>query len=150
MIYSAGIIPYRINAEGEMEFFVGHPGGNHWNSRNLWMFLKGQVEDNENWRTTAIREFQEETNLTLPEEVLNNLIPLGSVLQNSHKTTIAFGLYYPDIDPNNCVSNMADDGSCREIDDYQWMTYDKLKDVTHCTHIGFYEQLMSMNNAENY
>ena len=146
MNYSAGIIPYRVNDEGEMEFFVGHPGGNHWNNRYLWMFLKGGVEGDENWSQTAVREFEEETGLTLSDEMVNSLIPLGSVLQNSHKTTIAFGLHYPDIDPNSCHSNLADDGSCYEIDSYRWMTYDKLKEVTHKTHLGFYDKLISINN----
>lgn len=38
---SCGIIPFRKNESGEMEFFLGHPGGNWGNQRELWMFLKG-------------------------------------------------------------------------------------------------------------
>ncbi len=149
MIYSAGIIPYRSNDNGEMEFFVGHAGGNHVNGRSLWMFLKGHVEGDENWEETAIREFQEETNIEIPKEKLKHLIPLGQVLQNSYKTTIAFGIHYPEIDPHECHSNMAEEGGYPEIDGYQWMPYSKLKLVTHPTHIGFYEQLLAINGIRD-
>lgn len=149
MLYSAGIIPFRFNKDGEMEFFLGHPGGNHWRNRHLWMFLKGCVSGDESWQETALREFKEESKAKLPEDAISKLIPLGSVLQNTHKTTIAFGIEFGDINPEECSSNMAEDGSCYEIDAYEWMNFDKVKEVTHPTHIGFYEQLISMFN-ENY
>lgn len=150
MLYSAGIIPFRFNENGEMEFFLGHPGGNHWRSRHLWMFLKGCVSGEESWQETAIREFTEESKVEFPyDDVESKLIPLGSVLQNSRKTTIAFGLEYGDIDPKKCSSNLSEDGSCYEIDAYEWMNFDKVKEVTHPTHIGFYEQLMQMFNEYN-
>lgn len=144
MLFSAGIIPYRFNKNGEMEFFLGHPGGNHWYNGNLWMFLKGCTIGDENWKDTAWREFSEESNVTLPEELKEKLIPLGSVIQNRHKTTIAFGLEFGDIDAEKCHSNIADDGSCYEIDAYEWMNFKKVKEVTHPSHIGFYEQLIKI------
>ena len=33
MEYSSGIIPFRKNKNGEIEFFVGHPGGVGWEWR---------------------------------------------------------------------------------------------------------------------
>jgi|GEM_PF-14814 len=120
MKISCGIIPFRKNKNDELEFFLGHPGGNYKNCRNLWMFLKGAIEDNESWEDTALREFKEETGLTMDGCDSRMLIPLGSVQQNPHKVTVAFGLHYPNIDPDECVSNIADDGITPEIDKYKW------------------------------
>lgn len=141
---SCGIIPFRKNENGEMEFFLGHPGGNWGNQRELWMFLKGAVEGDETWSDTALREFKEETGLTMEDCESGMLIPLGSVQQNPHKITVAFGLHYPNIDPSKCFSNMVDDVT-PEIDRYRWMTYDEVCKYTHHTHIGFYDQLIDMD-----
>lgn len=142
MIYSAGIIPFRINGNGVMEFFLGHPGGD---KRNYWSFLKGQVKKDEKWQDAAIREFKEESGLDMGESGSNLLISLGTARQNKQKVVVAYGLYYPNIDENNCHSNMAENGLCPEIDKYKWMTYDELKNVTHKTHIYFYETLININ-----
>ena len=142
MIYSAGIIPFRINKDTEeIEFFVGHPGGHKWNTKNYWAFLKGHVEKDESWVTAAIREFKEESGLSMEECDPNMLIPLGAVQQNAHKTVIAFGLHYPDISPDECESNLTEEGF-PEIDLYRWMTFKELKDNTHPTHFNFYEQII--------
>lgn len=145
---SCGIIPFRKNENGEIEFFVGHPGGNYPNQRNLWMFLKGAVEGNETWIETALREFKEETGLAMDDCDNSMLIPLGSVQQNPHKIAVAFGLYYPNIEPTKCHSNMAN-GTIPEIDRYAWMTYDDICRYTHHTHIGFYDQIMDMEKYNN-
>ena len=63
MIYSAGIIPFRRNSKGEVEFFVGHPGGVGWQWKDYWAYLKGGVEGEETWEETALREFREESGL---------------------------------------------------------------------------------------
>lgn len=144
MIYSAGIIPFRRNNNGEIEFFVGHPGGEMWKNRNYWAFLKGGVEEGESWQDTALREFTEESGISLSSISKNNLIALGTVQQNKHKIVIAFGAYLPDIDPNECHSNMADNGENVEIDRYAWFNFDTLKNITHPTHIGFYEQIIDL------
>lgn len=142
MNVSCGIIPFR-KINGEMEFFVGHSGGDYPNQEHLWMFLKGGVEEGETWEDTALREFEEETGLSLANYSKQDLIPLGSVQQNPHKISVAFGLEYPNIEPEQCFSNIADDGK-PEIDKYRWMTYDEICRYTHHTHIGFYDQLIDM------
>lgn len=149
MVYSAGIIPFRINKDGEMEFFVGHPGGPYWEHKNYWLFLKGGVEPTETWITAAIREFKEETSLSMEDCESSMLIPLGSVIQNPHKTAIAYGLHYPNIDPNDCHSNIAPETGEPEIDKYRWMTYDELSKVTHAAHLNFYKTLIKMHEENN-
>lgn len=147
MVISCGIIPFRKNDDGELEFFVGHPGGNYPNQRDLWMFLKGSVENNESWAETALREFREETGLKMGDCDPSMLIPLGSVQQNPHKIAVAFGLNYPNIDPSECFSNLID-GITPEIDRYCWMTYEQICRFTHHTHIGFYDQLIEMERYQ--
>lgn len=142
---SAGIIPFRINDEtNDLEFFVGHPGGYGWRNRNYWAFLKGHIEDNESWQDTAIREFKEETGLTMEDCSSHMLIPLGTVQQNSNKIAVAFALHYPNIDPDKCKSNVIEDGVTPEIDKYRWISYNDIFDVTHKTHYIFYEKIKNM------
>ena len=138
MKHSAGIIPYRRNHKGDIEYFVGHPGGNKY---NYWALLKGEVEDGEDLASAAIREFKEETGLELDWLKPSNLTPLGSVIQSVHKKVTAFALNYGSIIPENCFSNMADNCNWPEIDEYRWMTFAELKDCTHPTHLCFYKLL---------
>ena len=149
MKYSAGIIPFRVNKNNEMEFFVGHPGGERWKNIDYWAFLKGGTEGDEHWVDPAIREFKEETGLSMKDCQSSYLIPLGSVLQNPRKTAIAFGLEYPNIDPNECHSNFTEDGKTPEIDRYRWMTYKELESRTHETHLIFYQKLLKRNEDYN-
>lgn len=149
MKYSAGIIPFRVNKNNEMEFFVGHPGGERWKNIDYWTFLKGGTEGNEHWIDAAIREFKEETGLSMEDCQSGYLIPLGSVLQNPRKTAIAFGLEYPNINPDKCHSNLTEDGKTPEIDRYRWMTYKELENRTHETHLIFYQKLLKRNEDYN-
>lgn len=141
MSTSCGIIPFR-EKNGKLEFFVSHPSG----AKNYWAFCKGHAEDDETWVETALREFKEETGLPMTDCDTETFIPLGSVQQNPRKNVVAFGVHYPDIDPKLCFSNMCEDGVTPENDDYRWMTFDELKNVTHKTHLTFYEELIRMYN----
>jgi predicted NUDIX family NTP pyrophosphohydrolase len=145
MKYSAGIIPFRKNDNGEMEFLLGHPGGDMWQRIDYWSFLKGGVEKNETWTDAAIREFKEESGLTMDDCDSSMLIPLGTALQNPRKTVIAYGLHYPNIDTSKCHSNMANNGINVEIDRYKWMTYKELESRTHETHLIFYKKLIDLD-----
>ncbi|NUQ80392.1 MAG: NUDIX domain-containing protein [Bacteroidetes bacterium] len=81
---SAGLLMYRVR-ERQLEVFLAHPGGPYFKNREwgVWSVPKGSVEPNEELLETAIREFQEETGLTVHT---NELIPLGSVMQRGGKT----------------------------------------------------------------
>ena len=145
MKYSAGIIPFRSNLKGELEFFFFFSCGIGWSGKNYWAYLKGGVEKDENYVSAAIREFKEESGLSMEDCKSQMLIPLGTSLQNPKKTVIAYGLHYPNIDPSKCYSNMADNGRNPEIDAYRWFTYEELKKCTHPAHLIFYETLIKMN-----
>ena len=144
MATSCGIIPFRLNKNGDLEFFVGHPGGIYNAHKDYWALLKGGCEDFDgDLKETAIREFQEESSLTLTEANKATLAYLGSVRQNPHKTVHAFSMAIDDIDCTRCHSNLCPDGKTPEIDKYCWMTWDELKDKTHKTHKSFYEKIIS-------
>lgn len=144
MEYSAGIIPFRKNEKGEIEFFVGHPGGVGWQWNDYWAFLKGGVENGESWVDCAWREFQEESGIELNEDLKSKLISLGTSQQNKRKIVIAYAMEYPNIEPSECFSNIADNGLNPEIDRYAWFTFEELKKKTHPMHITFYEQIIDI------
>lgn len=140
---SCGIIPFRKNC-GKLEFLVGHPGGDFWKKKDFWMLLKGcqDEEDGNDTKKTAIREFYEETGYVLTKQNINNMFYLGEVVQNKEKIVYAYGLYLPEIKPNECHSNLCEDGITPEIDKYAWMTYDEVISKTHPKHVVFYENIL--------
>lgn len=144
MNISCGIIPYR-KVDGKIEFFVAHPTG----AKNYWAFCKGHVENGESWATAALREFKEETGVEI-DRTRYTLMALGVVQQNPKKTVVAFGVEYPDINPDDCYSNMCNDGITPENDGYRWLTYDELKNITHKTHCMFYEEILKQEDDSLY
>lgn len=135
---SCGVIPFRVNSGGVIEFFVAHPT----NSGNYWAFCKGCIEDDETEQQTAIREFEEETGVSLSGIKEDDLIYLGKTQQSKKKVVVAFGLEYPNIDEMKCHSNFLEDGVTPENDDFKWLTFNELKGTTHKKHVKFYETLI--------
>lgn len=80
---SAGLLMYRFN-NGQLELLLGHPGGPCYTGKDdgYWGIPKGETENDEPLRDTAIREFTEETGL-IPH--IRNIISLGSVLNHRQK-----------------------------------------------------------------
>ncbi len=149
-MYSAGIIPFRFNPKSDkLEFFLGHPGGEYWKNKNYWAYLKGGVEEGENWLEAAKREFEEESGISLEGFDDKEFIPLGTVQQNKKKCVIAYGLQFLpefdgiDIDPSKCHSNMCDDNITPEVDRYGWFTLEEVRKVTNKSHIVFFEKICS-------
>lgn len=134
---SAGIIPYKVN-DGNVEFFLGHPGGM---DRPYYAYLKGEVVDGEDDIDAAVREFGEESGVDV-SGLKDRLEYLGEVRQNKNKNVVAFALKVNDINPDLCFSNMCDDGATPEIDRYGWFTMDQVLELSHRTHIPFYNKIM--------
>lgn len=152
MSTSAGIIPYRVK-DRHIEFFVGHPGGPYWKNNPYYAFLKGGLEEGENSLQAAIREFEEESGISLP---IIPFISLGAVKQNSKKTVYAYGVEY-DIDPEKCFSNECEvehpsnSGikiKIPEIDKYAWMTFEELKEITNKNHLHFYKEIINYKRTQ--
>lgn len=142
MTISAGIIAYAYY-NGEIMFFVGHPGGNR---NDYWSMLKGQHDEGEELIDTALREFKEESTIDL-YKYKDKLVYLGDVQQSKYKTVHAFALnleHISSIDPKKCKSNMADNCPWPEIDKYRWMSYSDVISKTHKTHIDFYNKILEL------
>ena len=100
---SAGLMMYRFR-RGHLEGFLGHPGGPYFRRRDLgvWGIPKGKVEEGEQLIETAVREFGEETGISLdgvkPER---DFIPLEMVRLQSGKQVHAWAFRgnHPDDQP---------------------------------------------------
>jgi predicted NUDIX family NTP pyrophosphohydrolase len=86
---SAGILLHRRRG-AEREVFLVHPGGPFWAKKDLgaWSLPKGEVEEGEDPRDAAVREFREETGF----EITGELHPLGALRHSSGKTILAWAV----------------------------------------------------------
>lgn len=99
---SAGILLYRRSG-AKVEVFLVHPGGPFWAKKDpgAWSLPKGEVEEGEDPRDAAVREFREETGF----EVTGKLRPLGALRQSSGKTIVAWAVE-GDCDPAELRSGL--------------------------------------------
>jgi predicted NUDIX family NTP pyrophosphohydrolase len=87
---SAGILLHRQGIGGT-EVLLVHPGGPFWARKDVgaWSIPKGEVDEGEDPRACALREFAEETGTRLPETALDDL---GSVRLKSGKLVLAYAV----------------------------------------------------------
>lgn len=99
---SAGLLLYRRRRGGTFEFFLAHPGGPFWKSRDAgaWTIPKGLVEPGEDLLTAARREFAEETGV----EPGGPFLSLGSIRQKAGKVVHAWA-WEGDANPDAVTSN---------------------------------------------
>ena len=140
---SAGILLYRNN----LEVLLVHPGGPFYINKDLgmWSIPKGEIENNEDVFSTAIREFQEETNCTITS---NNIINLSSI-KTPNKTIFIWAIKQ-DFNTKNFRSNNfsleypAKSGiiqSFPEVDAIQWFTIKEAKLKINKNQVPFLERL---------
>ena len=98
---SAGILLYRLNKKN-LEVFLVHPGGPFWKNKDegAWSIPKGEYAEDEDALQAAIREFKEETGVS----VSGDFIPLNTVKLKSGKYVKAWALE-KDIDSTGVNSN---------------------------------------------
>jgi predicted NUDIX family NTP pyrophosphohydrolase len=99
---SAGILMYKIKDDCQLFVLLAHPGGPFWagKNKNAWGIPKGEYTT-EHPKTAALREFEEEIGVTIPEE---DLIQLGEIKQSAAKKVTAWA-YRGDLDPASIKSN---------------------------------------------
>jgi predicted NUDIX family NTP pyrophosphohydrolase len=102
---SSGILLYR-DRDGTTEFLLIHPGGPYWERKDegAWSIPKGGIEEDEDSRTAALRELDEELGPARPELDPEALIDLGQVRQRAGKVVDAWAAE-GDFDPDALDSN---------------------------------------------
>jgi len=100
---SAGILLYRYHNK-VLQVFLVHPGGPFWKNKDegAWSIPKGEYTEDEDPLKAAIREFKEETGITISGEFL----PLVQVKLKSGKLVKAWALE-KDVDAGNIKSNLC-------------------------------------------
>jgi predicted NUDIX family NTP pyrophosphohydrolase len=98
---SAGILLYR-RANPTLEVFLVHPGGPFWKNKDagVWTIPKGEFTNDEPALDAAVREFREETGVTLK----GPFQPLSPIRQKGGKRVYAWATA-GDLDPTQLVSN---------------------------------------------
>jgi predicted NUDIX family NTP pyrophosphohydrolase len=84
---SSGIIPVRKNENGKLEYLLGKIGGPYGRGIRSFSMIKGVVNDGEDLRLAAIREFEEETGYKFP--ITSKLVDFGSY-RTTHKINKVF------------------------------------------------------------
>jgi predicted NUDIX family NTP pyrophosphohydrolase len=143
---SAGILLYRKKKQA-IEVLLVHPGGPFWKNKDegAWTIPKGEADADENLLATAIREFYEETGISLK----GNFVELQPVKQKSGKLVYAWALE-GEMDADNIKSNSFEiewpvrSGryqSFPEIDKASWFNIKKAEEKINPAQIGLLTQL---------
>ena len=144
---SAGLLLFRERA-GVLEVLLGHMGGPFWARRDegAWSIPKGELDEGEDPRACAVREFAEETGTQLPDGALDDL---GSVKLKSGKVVVAFAVA-GDLDPATVVSNTFElewpprsgrTQTVPEIDRAEWFGLDAAREKLNPAQAAFVDRL---------
>jgi predicted NUDIX family NTP pyrophosphohydrolase len=146
---SAGLLLYRRRRE-EPEVFLVHPGGPFWAGKDerAWSIPKGLFDPGKDPLAAAVREFEEETGLS----VEGTFVALTPRKQPSGKVVHAFALEC-DLDPSSIRSNSFSmewpprSGrlqSFPEVDRAAWFTLEIARAKLHRGQVGFIDELARM------
>ena len=148
MKQSAGILLFR-KKDQNLEFFLVHPGGPFFAKKDLgfWTVPKGELNDNEEPLTAAIREFKEETGQSLTGDFL----PLKPIVQKGGKKVLCWAVE-GDFNASKIVSNTFEiewpprsgkKQSFAEVDKALWLTYnDAVKHINE-KQVALLDELIS-------
>jgi predicted NUDIX family NTP pyrophosphohydrolase len=147
---SAGILLHRQGKAGT-EVLLVHPGGPFWARKDLgaWSIPKGELDEGEEPRVCALREFAEETGTRLPGDALEEL---GSVRLKSGKEVIAFAAE-GDFDPETLASNTFElewpprsgrRQAFPEIDRAEWFGLDAAREKLNPAQAAFVDRLEAL------
>jgi len=145
---SAGILLYRFS-DKKLQVMLVHPGGPFWKNKDAgaWSIPKGEFTDEEPL-TAAIREFMEETGMTID----GKFISLSTVKQKSGKLIFAFALEH-DIDVEKIRSNTFElewppksgkKNQFPEIDKAAWFSPDEASVKINTAQAGLIDELIGL------
>lgn len=151
---SAGILLYRFK-EGDVEFFLVHPGGPFFTKKDkgFWTIPKGEFDEKESPLLAAKREFLEETGYQ-PE---GDFVLLNSVIQKGGKKIFCW-LAEGDIALDRVQSNTFElmwppkSGKVQsfpEIDRAGWFSPQKAKELINERQIPLIDQALSYLSNKN-
>jgi predicted NUDIX family NTP pyrophosphohydrolase len=147
---SAGILLHRRSETGT-EVLLVHPGGPFWARKDLgaWSIPKGELDEGEDPRACALREFAEETGTRLPDGALDEL---GSLQLKSGKLVVGYAVE-GDLDPATLVSNTFElewpprSGRTQafpEIDRAAWFGLDAAREKLNPAQAAFVDRLEAL------
>jgi predicted NUDIX family NTP pyrophosphohydrolase len=147
---SAGILLHR-RGEAGTEVLLVHPGGPFWARKDLgaWSIPKGELDEGEEPRACALREFAEETGTRLPGDALEEL---GSVRLKSGKEVVAFAAA-GDFDPATLASNTFElewpprsgrRQAFAEIDRAEWFGLEAAREKLNPAQAAFVDRLEAL------
>jgi predicted NUDIX family NTP pyrophosphohydrolase len=133
---SAALLLYKFTENNGVEVLIAHMGGPFWAKKNArgWSIPKGEYEDGEDPRATALREFEEEMGSAPPA---GPLIELGETKQPSGKVITTYATE-SDFSTADVQSNTFElewprgSGQMQEfpeIDRAAWMTVDQASEM---------------------
>jgi predicted NUDIX family NTP pyrophosphohydrolase len=148
MKQSAGILLFR-RKDQQLEFFLVHPGGPFFAKKDLgfWTVPKGELNEDEEALTAAIREFKEETGQSLA----GDFIELTPIVQKGGKKVLCWAIE-GELDLSTIVSNTFDiewpprsgkRQSFAEIDKAQWFAYSDAVKYVNEKQIDLLDELKS-------
>jgi len=139
---SAGILIYR-KKNGKIQVFLVHPGGPFWKNKDLnsWSIPKGEIENEEDLKNTAIREFEEETGIVLTDEDKEKIFYLGEV-KSKNKIVYVFALEKDLGDEIKIQSNLVktEFGEFPEIDKGEYFDLEVAKEKL----VSYQKELIEM------
>ena len=151
---SAGIILYR-RKNIVPEIFLVHPGGPFWKNKDhgAWTIPKGEFTEEEDPLKAAMREFKEETGISIK----GTFLELTPVKQKSGKLVYGWALE-KDIDASTIKSNFFEIEwppkskqfkQFPEIDKGEWFTVAEAKQKINPAQVAFIDEVVSILNRKN-
>jgi len=148
---SAGILLYRVvddGAEGRVEVLLGHMGGPFWARKDAgaWTIPKGEHEPDEDPLSAALREFEEETGVSLPAA---DFVDLGEVRQSGGKVVRAWAVE-GDLDAATLASNTFEmewppksgqTATFPELDRFEWFDLETARTKVIAAQAQFLDRL---------
>lgn len=152
---TAGLLMCR-KKQGELQFFLVHPGGPFYAKKNegVWSIPKGLPENDEELLETAQREFYEETGI----KPLPPFYDLGSAKLKSGKVIHAWSFEGVWDSNQGIVSNICKiewpPGTKKmieipEVDRAEWMPYDKAITMIHPVQVPFLKRAIEVYERDS-
>jgi predicted NUDIX family NTP pyrophosphohydrolase len=154
---SAGILAFRVGDDGSVIVLLVHPGGPFWKNKHehAWSIPKGEYEAGEDPERTAVREFEEELGLSVPN---GPRIDLGTIRQSAGKYVRAWAVHAQSLSIDTVVSNTFEmewppkSGTLQsfpEVDRAEWVTVPEAALRLVTAQAEFLQRLMEALTSES-